>query len=58
MEVDHAHGPAERRSGVVVSAIPSAAHTFLVPQDWATIQLAIDRTAAGDTVLVGPGTYT
>jgi len=35
----------------------SRAGTYRVPEDFATIQPAIDACAVGDTVLVGPGTY-
>ena len=39
--------------------VPASAHaaTIRVPADAATIQQAIDAAAAGDTVLVAPGTY-
>ena len=37
--------------------IPSRAATIRVPQDFSTIQQAINASANGDTVLVAPGTY-
>ena len=43
-------------AGLLVPAAPEAA-TIRVPADAATIQQAIDAAAAGDTVLVSPGTY-
>jgi parallel beta-helix repeat protein len=36
---------------------PAAAATLNVPQDFQSIQAAIDAARNGDTVLVGPGTY-
>ena len=51
-----------RRSAVlfVSAAIPLAAvaqQTRRVPQDFPTVQAAINASVTGDTVLVGPGTY-
>ena len=43
-------------AGVFFAAAAEAA-TIRVPADAATIQQAIDASAAGDTVLVSPGTY-
>lgn len=37
---------------------PVSAGTYSVPGDFATIQAAVDVAAAGDTVLVGAGTWT
>ena len=45
-------------AAVFVAASPLAADTLKVPQDFATIQEAVDAAAAGDTVIVGPGEYT
>jgi len=42
---------------VIRSAAAAEAATIRVPADAATIQQAIDVSAAGDTVLVSPGTY-
>src|SRR6185295_17704693 len=42
--------------GLSLPAVTEAA-TIRVPADAATIQSAIDGAAAGDTVLVSPGTY-
>jgi parallel beta-helix repeat protein len=42
-------------SGTAVSAAPHT--TLFVPQQYATIQGAINAARAGDTVVVGPGTY-
>jgi len=42
---------------VLAFAYESKAATIHVPADQATIQAAIDVAAAGDTVLVAPGTY-
>jgi parallel beta helix pectate lyase-like protein len=40
------------------AATPSPfAKTIRVPDDAATLQLAIDRSSPGDTVVLGPGTY-
>ena len=36
---------------------PPASGTIRVPQDYATIQKAVDAAGDGDTILVGPGTY-
>jgi hypothetical protein len=36
---------------------PAPGETFLVPENYSTIQAAVDAAADGDTVLVGPGTY-
>jgi hypothetical protein len=36
---------------------PPASGTIRVPQDYATIQKAIDAAGDGDTIVVGPGTY-
>lgn len=35
----------------------ASAATLRVPSEYATIQLALDQTVAGDSVLVAPGTY-
>ncbi|GJM44542.1 MAG: hypothetical protein DHS20C21_13840 [Gemmatimonadota bacterium] len=45
---------------MVVTAAATATHasTFRVPEEYATIQAAIDVAASGDSVLVGPGTWT
>jgi hypothetical protein len=37
---------------------PPPSGTLRVPQDYATIQAAVNAAGNGDTVLVGPGTYT
>lgn len=42
---------------VLAWSAPALAATRRVPQDYPTIQAAIDAAASGDTVLVGPGTY-
>lgn len=42
-------------SSAVVDAAEGA--TILVPEDYVEIQAAIDAASAGDSVLVGPGTY-
>jgi len=44
-------------AGALVPLGPSLGATRLVPEEFATIQSAIDACASGDTVLVGPGTY-
>jgi parallel beta-helix repeat protein len=36
---------------------PPASGTIRVPQDYATIQKAVDAAGDGDTIVVGPGTY-
>lgn len=36
---------------------PSLARTLRVPQDFSTIQAALDAARDGNTILVGPGTY-
>jgi hypothetical protein len=38
-------------------AVPVSAVVRTVPESYSTIQAAIDASAAGDTVLIGPGTY-
>jgi serine protease len=44
----------------ILVLVPSAAEsaTLNVPQDYSTIALALSAALSGDTVLVGPGTYT
>lgn len=51
-----------RKSATFAAALALAtltveAATLRVPQEYATIQAAVDAAASGDTVLVGPGTY-
>jgi hypothetical protein len=41
----------------VVVVGPALGATRLVPEGFGTIQAAIDASASGDTVLIGPGTY-
>jgi len=36
---------------------PSLADTILVPEDYSTIQEAIDAASDGDEIVVGPGSY-
>jgi hypothetical protein len=43
--------------GLIVTGPVSAASVLRVPQDFTTIQGAINSASAGDTVLVAPGTY-
>ena len=45
-------------AGLAASAHPTAAVTRHVPAEYATINQALDASAAGDSVLVAPGTYT
>lgn len=45
-------------AGLVAAAAPVSAETLLVPDDFATIQAAIDAAEPADVVLVEPGTYT
>lgn len=40
-----------------ITAITAAGAEIRVPEDYATIQEAIDAAASGDTIIVGPGTY-
>ncbi len=52
-----------RSLGILLIVLPLGAsatwaRTFTVPVPYATIQAGIDAAAAGDTVLVSPGTYT
>ena len=54
-------GPAVRRgllalAGLLLPAVLQAA-TLRVPSEYATLQLALDASASGDTVLVAPGIY-
>jgi len=42
---------------IFLSSAPMEAATIHVPDDFPTIQAAIDAAAEGDTVLVAPGTY-
>jgi hypothetical protein len=42
---------------VITITSPSSARIRLVPEEWDNIQLAINDSDPGDTVLVGPGTY-
>ena len=44
-------------AGLLLPAVVQAA-TLRVPEEYGTIQTAIDASVAGDTVLVGPGTWT
>ena len=41
----------------VLNTTPAVCATLRVPEDFATIQAAVDATAAGDAVIVAPGTY-
>ncbi|GJM43802.1 MAG: hypothetical protein DHS20C21_06440 [Gemmatimonadota bacterium] len=45
---------------ILLMATSSAAQatTHRVPEDYATINAAIDVAASGDSILVGPGTWT
>ncbi len=43
---------------VVLLAFPAAAETWSVPGDFDTIQEAVANAREGDTIQVGPGTYT
>ncbi len=42
---------------LLAASFTPAQQTHLVPQDFPTVQAAIDASADGDTVLVAPGTY-
>ena len=42
---------------LATSLVAHAQQTRLVPQDFPTVQAALDASANGDTVLVSPGTY-
>ncbi len=42
----------------LVSTVPAISSEIYVPDDYSTIQAAIDATVDGDTVIVRPGTYT
>jgi hypothetical protein len=44
-------------AGLALYAEPASGATRMVPESHATIQAAIDASATGDTVLIGPGTY-
>jgi len=41
----------------LVVPIPAFSSTIVVPDDYATIQAAIDQSANGDTIIVKPGVY-
>ncbi len=43
---------------IIAAAIPAHASVINVPDDYRTIQAAVDWAADGDTVLVADGTYT
>ena len=42
---------------IIFTSVRSKGQELLVPQDYSTIQSAIDNSSAGDTVLVDTGTY-
>ncbi len=44
-------------TNVFATSTPDFAATIQVPRDYATVQAAINAAAAGDTILVDPGTY-
>lgn len=44
-------------AGIIILASPGMAKTRKVPQDYATIQMAIDSSSSGDQVLVAGGIY-
>lgn len=59
----HPRGLTGRSSVILVlcflgAAAPADAVLRTVPHDYATIQGAMNAAADGDTVVVGPGTYT